>query len=322
MAEPKSINSLMKKMRTETNIAISGSRQKKELLNMGYFHGYKGYRFVRTKNEGIPFSNFDEIIAISQFDNNLKELFYKPIMFLETAWKSNCIETCIKMASEDFSKIYDTVLNDYKELNPSNKNYHERVKHRLKVRESVFSTISYKYKNSTILQHYQHNDKPIPIWAIFEIITLGLFGDFVRSMNKNARRDLMTKLHMFYGEFDGDCRLLEHTVFFISDLRNAIAHNSIIFDGRFNSNKPSYNIKKMLTYEVGDSFTSFATIIDYLAFILIYLKKAGISKIERRKIVRTFQSECEKLRKSIPTEVYDKILGSDSIPKLSILYNY
>lgn len=309
-------------MRTETNIAIAGSRQKRELLNMGYFHGYKGYRFIRTKNDGIPFNNFDEIIAISQFDNNLKELFYKPIMLLETSWKSHCIETCIKMASEDFSKIYDIVLNDYKELNPSNKNYNERVKHRLKVRESVFSTISYKYKSSTILQHYQYNDRTIPIWAIFEIITLGLFGDFVRSMNKTARRDLMTNLHMFYGEFDGDCRLLEHTVFFISDLRNAIAHNSIIFDGRFNSNKPSSNIKKMLTYEVGTSFISFATIIDYLAFILIYLKKAGISKIERRKIVRNFQSECEKLRKSIPTEVYDKILGSDSILKLSILFDY
>ncbi|HSP47600.1 MAG TPA: Abi family protein [Clostridiaceae bacterium] len=322
MADTKSINSLMKKMRTETNIAISGSRQKKELLNMGYFHGYKGYRFVRTKKDGIPFNNFDQIIAISQFDNNLKELFYKPIMFLETSWKSHCIETCIKLASEDFSKIYDIVLNDYKELNPSHKNYNERVRRRLKVRESVFTTISYKYKSSTILQHYQYNDRSIPIWAIFEIITLGLFGEFVRSMNKTARRDLMTNLHLFYGEFDGDCRLLEHTVFFISDLRNAIAHNSIIFDGRFNNSSPSPNIKKMLTHEVGVSFTTFASIIDYLAFIVIFLKKAGISKNERRKMVRTFQFECEKLRKSVPTEVYDKILGSDSLSKLSVLLNY
>lgn len=42
---PKSINSLMAYMRDKKNISISGSTQKKKLRNMGYFHGYKGYRY-------------------------------------------------------------------------------------------------------------------------------------------------------------------------------------------------------------------------------------------------------------------------------------
>lgn len=190
----KSVDSLMKFMRDEKCIEINGSNQKKKLLNMGYFHGYKGYRFVHSIDDGIPFTAFDEIIAINNFDSNMKELFYKPIMFLETSWKSHCVETCVKLASDDFTRIYDNVLNDYKDLKPSDKKYNERVKHRFKVRDSIYSTITYKYNKSTILQYYQKNEKSVPIWAIMEIICLGLFGDFLRAMNVESRRTLLKSL--------------------------------------------------------------------------------------------------------------------------------
>lgn len=40
--KPKSTNSLMKYLRDNKGIAIS-SVQKRKLMNMGYYHGYKGY---------------------------------------------------------------------------------------------------------------------------------------------------------------------------------------------------------------------------------------------------------------------------------------
>ena len=49
--KPKSINSLMAYMRDQKNIQIKGSVQKQKLRNMGYFHGYKGYRFYGTPKE-------------------------------------------------------------------------------------------------------------------------------------------------------------------------------------------------------------------------------------------------------------------------------
>ena len=41
----KSVDILMRHIRDEHNIAISGSRDKKELISIGYYHGYKGYKF-------------------------------------------------------------------------------------------------------------------------------------------------------------------------------------------------------------------------------------------------------------------------------------
>ena len=46
----KSINSLMKHIRDNHHIKIGKGRNKdkRELLNMGYFHAYKAYKFVRV----------------------------------------------------------------------------------------------------------------------------------------------------------------------------------------------------------------------------------------------------------------------------------
>ena len=41
----KSINALMRHLRTDCGITINGSTQKRQLINTGYYHGYKGYRF-------------------------------------------------------------------------------------------------------------------------------------------------------------------------------------------------------------------------------------------------------------------------------------
>ena len=69
----KSTDALMRHLRNN-GIAISGSSQKQQLINTGYFHGYKGYRFIKTPNNKISFTDFDELMAIANFDIRLKTL--------------------------------------------------------------------------------------------------------------------------------------------------------------------------------------------------------------------------------------------------------
>lgn len=42
--KPKTINGLMKHLRSN-NVGISDTKQKRQLINQEYYHGYKGYRF-------------------------------------------------------------------------------------------------------------------------------------------------------------------------------------------------------------------------------------------------------------------------------------
>lgn len=44
----KSTDALMRHLR-DNGIDISGSAQKRQLINTGYYHGYKGYRFFKTQ---------------------------------------------------------------------------------------------------------------------------------------------------------------------------------------------------------------------------------------------------------------------------------
>jgi len=68
----------------ENGIAISGGTQKRQLINTGYFHGYKGYRFFRHAGNRLPFTSYSEIYATIRYDSALKALMYGKVMFIET----------------------------------------------------------------------------------------------------------------------------------------------------------------------------------------------------------------------------------------------
>ena len=113
--KPKSINALMAYMRDEKGLSISGSSDKKKLRYMGYFHGYKGYRFHNNPANTYAFNSFDEVQAIYDFDMAIKTMFYPEIMFLETAFKNYVLEVILEDAeSKRFANIYAKLLTDYK----------------------------------------------------------------------------------------------------------------------------------------------------------------------------------------------------------------
>lgn len=57
----KSIDGLMRHLRNN-GIDISGSKQKRQLINSGYYHGYKGYRFFNTSSCRIPFKTMMKLM--------------------------------------------------------------------------------------------------------------------------------------------------------------------------------------------------------------------------------------------------------------------
>lgn len=51
---------LMRHLR-DSGITINGGKQKRQLINTGYFHGYKGYRFFGNAERRLPFISYDEV---------------------------------------------------------------------------------------------------------------------------------------------------------------------------------------------------------------------------------------------------------------------
>jgi len=112
----KTINGLMRHLR-DNGVAISGSHQKRQLRNTGYFHRYKRYRFFKSPQNFLPFVSYDEVYATIQYDSSLKVLFYGKMMYIETAEKNIALESILDNAkSESIQAMYDNVIAE-KEFN-------------------------------------------------------------------------------------------------------------------------------------------------------------------------------------------------------------
>ena len=98
---PKSVDGLMRYLRDKKGISISGSTQKRKLRNVGYYHGYKGFRFIGKSTNAIPYTDFKELMAIYEFDMQLKSLLYPQLMFIETALKNYVLEEIFARSKVD-----------------------------------------------------------------------------------------------------------------------------------------------------------------------------------------------------------------------------
>ena len=96
----------------------------------------------------------------------------------------------------------------------------------------INSLISRDYGKRFIVNHYYDKDQPLPIWAIFELISLGEFGTFVGCLDQNTRKKISKSVGIKVA-YDRDGKLLPLIVYALKDLRNAVAHNNTIFDARF-----------------------------------------------------------------------------------------
>lgn len=75
---------------------INGSGQKRRLKNIGYYHGYKGYRFAGKAAYRLPLTDFSQVAALYDFDTQLKALFYSRVMAIETALKNYTLEAVLE----------------------------------------------------------------------------------------------------------------------------------------------------------------------------------------------------------------------------------
>ena len=104
--KPKSTNALMKYLREEKGMSIYGSSQKRKLKIIGYYHGYKGYRFIRRPSNRIVYADFEELLSVYDFDSQIKALLYPPVMLIETALKNYVLDVIVGMTcSESFIDI-------------------------------------------------------------------------------------------------------------------------------------------------------------------------------------------------------------------------
>lgn len=318
----KTINALMKYLRDVKHISIGGSTQKAKLRRIGYYHGYKGYRFFGKPSKVLAYTDFEQLTSVYSFDMQVKAVLYSPLMHIETALKNYALEEILDVANSDrFTDIYSSVLNHHNDFRRSDDKYKKTLAKELSLRNRIYSALSRDYGSKLVVQHFYEKDIPVPIWAIFEIISLGEFGTLLSCTNNRTAKQISSSIGI-NSAFDADGRLLEKIVFALKDLRNAVAHNDPVFDVRFKTSMPNTQISKLLTNETGVANVTFNTLTDYVILMGYLMHCFGYPKTETKKLINDYTACCEELRKNVPTSLYSTIVHTDTRSKLLQLATY
>lgn len=321
MDSPQTINGLMRHLRNNCNIQIGGSYQKQQLISYGYYHGYKGYRFVKHSKNRLALSNFSELVAVIEYDNALKASLYPNLMFIETAIKNIvCNESVKYLKSSTFEHIYQERMND----NTTNTKLQTR---RLKLRNSVYSKLFTRYRDeedfdNQMVRHFYNRGEDAPLWVVFEIIYLSDLALFFECLNKTIRKTILSQLSMLDLAIDTNSILLSSILFTLKDLRNAVAHNGIIFDSRFKNRKINTVLKLWFEQETRIQNITLNSLIDYIIIACCLLKRIDFSNNRAIQLLENYKNQNILLQNQVSPEIYDQIIQKNVSAKIQGLELY
>lgn len=322
----KSTDGLMRHLR-DNGIDISGSRQKRLLINSGYYHGYKGYRFYKFASNRLPFTTFDEVYSTIHFDTKLKSLFYEKIMFIETALKNIALD-CImnEINSNSIQVMYEKAISSYKNC-PEDTSEEKKRKYqtnKLSLQGSIQAAISRAYsKENPKITHFYNNIRynEVPLWALFEIITMGDFGYLLSCLTYDIREKISKEIGINLS-CDTKREVLYKFVYALKDLRNAVAHNDVIYDTRFKKIEPTNSMKQCLKLEIGLPYINFKTLGDYVVLVSYFLKLLKVPKSEIKSFINEYEKITSDYTNAVNSSISNITIHTDLSARITILKNY
>lgn len=321
MNSPQTINGLMRHLRNDCNVQIQGSKQKQQLISYGYYHGYKGYRFFQNSCNQLPYKDFSEVVAVIEYDNNLKAALYSNLMFMETAIKNIvCNETVKGLKYATFDYVYRERMKDNPSKAPLQLN-------RLQLRNSVYSKLSNRYrdeekKDNKMVRHFYNRGEDAPLWVIFETLYLSDLANFFNCLNTAIREKILVALDMFDESIDTNRQLLSNMLFTLKALRNAVAHNSVIYDTRFKDRAINPVLKKWAEKETGIKNITLYSMIDYIIILCCLLKRIDFTGNRANQLLEVYKSENESLQRSVSPDIYNMLFQQNVTVKIAELEKY
>lgn len=316
--KPATTNALMKHLRA-SGVAISGTAQKRKLRNVGYYHGYKGYRFVGNAANRLPITNFNQVVLLHDFDMQLKALLYPRMMLVETALKNRVLEAVVNDArSESFEDIWRTSLTDYRSYSGSR--YGKAWGERMRLRSAFDAAIARYHNNRDVIRHFRDADREIPIWALFEVITLGEFGMFYSCLDRRVKTAVVRDLKMPVN-VDSEA-FLKAMVYALKDCRNAIAHNGVILDVRFKTGNVSGGVSHVLETQMGVSCVDFSDITDYVLLLAYLMRRLQFTHTECKQFISAYENVIERYRVELPPAIFFRIVNTSTRGKLAATTNF
>ncbi len=211
-----------------------------ELLNLGYFHVFNSLVEKRARNS-FTRKKLSDYLNLYKIDLKLRNILFTMIIRLENFFKQRLKDTIVE------ELLCKSILSSH---------YNEVVKHCIKkdsnveIKKLLFGSVRLDHQ---IVSHYFDNHNDIPIWAYLELINLGSFIQLLSKctdisdppQNTNKIKEKYIEKCNFLR--NNQAMFVENTkasyiingLNLIKGIRNNIAHNQIIIDGRYTNRRIS-----------------------------------------------------------------------------------
>lgn len=303
MSAPKTTNGLMRHLRNNCNININDSFQKKQLEAYGYYHGYKGCRFVKKPENRIPYKDFQEVVAVIEYDNNLKAVLFPELMFVETAVKSMvCTEIVNGLSNGTFEHVFRERMCDH----PEDSALQSR---RLRLRNHIYTLLSEYYdkesnRENRMIHHFYDQGQDVPLWTVFEIISIQDLAMLIRCLNDTTRKQIDEAL-MIHGEPDTLLASMLESLFLLQD---SVIHNQIIFDSRFSDREIDPLLQTWLAQETGIEEITLNSLVDYFIILCILSKRMDFKGTRAKNLLNRYREENFYLQCTVPTSISEVLI--------------
>lgn len=320
----KPINDLVKIINNDHKISMN-DEDDVFLLNMGYYHGYKAFKHINYKKD-LPINDFEDIKCLYELDNNLKLMFYEVIMKIETAIKNRIVDILV---SNKKSSIDSYISSLFKEQNDTQNNkIKKKEKHTInedlfKIKYDIDSILRNNYRNRGVVKYYVDKNKEIPIWVVIDLMTIGNLCNLIKRLPNDIGKEISTIiLKDEYKNYES-INVLNELLWLINNLRNAVAHNEIIFDCRFRNGKPTKGMKEffygqlMKKNEKFCSEDSFESIVDYVIIVCYLMYILDFNKDECINFFKKFINILNDFSSEISNDIYKMIFDKKDYEKIS-----
>lgn len=321
---PLSTNALMRHLRAQ-GVSIKGSSAKRKLQNIGYYHGYKGYRFARERRNPLPLADFDQVLNLYAFDMELKTLFYPRIMQIETSLKSCILDAiCADLSERSRPATFEVVCSECLTGSGAKDQYRELSYLAQKVaRQSA-------REGEPVIKHFTDQSRGVPIWALMETLTLGEFSAIYACLTDELKDAIYDRLGMpgrnrgCNAQKRDKTDLLLALLRVLASLRNSVAHNNVILDARFLvRNTPNKYVREYLGREFGIDPVPFSQIADCMLLVVFFTSALGYSKTERKRFVAEYEKALgDFYSHKLPSNIYQQMIGKSDNLKIKAALAY
>ena len=285
-------------LRSKGLIVSDVDKAKEILLRENYFF-ISGYRhlFMKTYNSGtyLPGTTFEELYATFVFDRQMRNIYFKHILFIENNIKS--------LISYVLSKKYGFREKDYLD----SKNFNQdpmRARQVHDVLDKMKRQIRVNGKQHSATVHYANNYGYIPLWILVKVLSFGIVSELYTILKDEDKEEIANMYHI-------DVTSLSIYLSILSNYRNLCAHEDILYDHRTQRYIPDTKYHYQLNIPKEED--------DYIygkndLYSVIIIMRQMLRPDEFRNLIHEIGYEIDVLDGKIDSLPLDKILNKISFP--------